>query len=85
MSKDTKDWLMWCVGAIFTLICVIAVPALATNMVTNDRIRAQEDKRIENKVDEATIQVAKLVECTANIKDDLREIKVLLRRALPKE
>jgi hypothetical protein len=83
MSKEVKDWLFWCVGAIFTLICVVAVPALATNMITNDRIRSSEDQRLEKTISYNSIQIAKLIECSENIKADLSEIKILLRRAVP--
>lgn len=85
MSKDVKDWLFWAVGAIFTLICVIAIPALANNIITNDRIRASEDDRIEKTVNHNSIQIARLIECSENIKVDLAEIKVLLRRAIPQK
>ena len=70
MAETNGRWQLafWVV----TLICGIGILTLTTNVIANDRIRQEEDNRIE-------AQMAHLIEVNNNryiqISGDLREIK----------
>jgi len=60
--KNGKNKIIGVLAAwLFTIVVIIAIPALANNMVKNDRIRAEEDQRMEDKFDKRIEYVDKKV------------------------
>lgn len=66
--------LLWAIGAIFTLVCVIAIPTMATNIIENDKASRQRDTDMEHsavaKHDDQQQQIAAT-------QADIREIKAI--------
>jgi hypothetical protein len=78
--NGTKTWILWTFGVIIS-----SMTMLTTNVIANDRIRAAEDMRLDREIALAARGVATLQECITGMKDDLREIKSILKRTSPYE
>ena len=75
-----KNATAWKIG-FWTMVTIstIAIPALAANMINNDRIRAGEDVRIQEKID---ARLDNISEKQITVLQDVREIKTLLKTIL---
>jgi hypothetical protein len=78
--NGSKAWITWAFGVVIT-----AITMLSTNVIANDRIRAAEDVRLDREIALAARNVATLQECIIGMKDDLKEIKSILKRTSPYE
>jgi len=79
-TNATNVWIIWTFGVVIS-----SMTMLATNVIANDRIRAAEDTRLDRELSLTGRQVATLQECIIGMKEDLKEIKSILKRTSPYE
>lgn len=83
-GNGKQIWLNWLAGVMATIILTL-LGLLGNNVIANDRIRANEDSRLDTRITGADIQVAEIRECMKSVKEDLSEIKSILKRTSPYE
>ena len=64
--------IMYLVSCLFTIVVVIAIPALASNMITNDRRNASERKEIRRDIIEGDARVMSKVDKIEDIVTEIR-------------
>ena len=51
-NNGNSTWVMYLVGVLVSLTLFVALPALAANMINNDRIREEQDREIRKEISE---------------------------------
>jgi len=71
--------LMWAIGAIFTLVCVIALPTLAKSVIENDRLRAEGDKVLDTRLDGVETDIQGIKTDLVWIKSSMQEQRTMTK------
>ena len=51
-NNGNSKWVMYLVGVLVSLTLFVALPALAANIINNDRIREEQDREIRKEISE---------------------------------
>lgn len=78
------NWLNVIIGSMITVF-IATTGIMASSIYNVGKDRESGDRRIEANVNLHEAKLAKMEECMTSIKDDLREIKSILKRTSPYE
>ena len=72
MDNGKTKVIMYLVSCLFTIVVVIAIPALASNMVTNDRRNQDERMSIRREMKECDDKIEDKIDKIQSVVTDIR-------------
>ena len=75
---------MWAIGAIFTLVCVIAIPTMAKSVIENDRLSRARDEKLDDRLDKVEVAVTRIDTSLSSLKDNYKEQRVETKEGFQK-
>ena len=81
-DKNSNGWTIWLAGILFTVI-LFGMGFLANGVISNDKDRQDYERVIDGRISKNDGDIQSILTIIAGFKDDLNEIKGILKRNVP--